>query len=323
VGVGQYVLWRVLQMIPVVLAIIVINFTLIHLAPGDPAVVLAGEYASAEYIQAIRDAYGLEEPLPQQLVTYLVRVLQLDLGRSYSYNRPVADIIATRIPATLLLVVTAQLLGVLVGTLIGTYSAKVYPSRTDSFLSILSLGSYSMPVFWLGLMMILLFGVRLKWLPTSGMFDVTSDAEGIAALGDLLRHLVLPVASLMLGWTVPTFVRLARASVIEISREDFMITARAKGLDENVIYFKHALRNALLPTVTMAGLYLGLTLTGAVLTETVFSWPGIGRLMYEAVLSRDYPLLMGIFIFSSFLVVAASLLTDLAYAILDPRVSYR
>lgn len=319
---GSYLLRRLAQMIPVVFVIIVINFTLIHMAPGDPAVVLAGEYASAEYIQSIRDAYGLEQPLIQQLGQYIVKIVQFDLGRSYSYNRPVIEIIMSRIPATLLLVVTAQVLGVVVGTLLGTFAAMRYPSRTDSLLSVVSLASYSMPVFWLGLMMILIFAVWTRWLPTSGMYDVASDATGLAALPDLLRHMVLPVSSLMLGWTVPTFLRLGRASVIEIAGEDFMLTARAKGLDEKAVYFKHALRNALLPTVTMAGLYLGLTLTGAVLTETVFSWPGIGRLMFEAVNSRDYPLLMGIFIFSSFLVVVASLLTDLVYAMLDPRVSY-
>jgi peptide/nickel transport system permease protein len=322
VAVGRYILWRLAQMIPVVLVIIVINFTLIHLAPGDPAVVLAGEYASADYIQSIRDAYGLEQPLVQQLGQYIVHVIQLDLGRSYSYNRPVIEIIMSRVPATLLLVITAQVLGVVVGTTLGTFAAMRYPSRTDSVLSMVSLGSYSMPVFWLGLMMILFFAVWTRWLPTSGMFDVASEATGLAAFGDLLRHMVLPVSSLMIGWTVPTFMRLGRASVIEIAREDFIMTARAKGLDEQAVYFKHALRNALLPTVTMAGLYLGLTLTGAVLTETVFSWPGIGRLMYEAVMSRDYPLLMGIFIFSAFLVVIASLLTDIVYAMLDPRVNY-
>jgi peptide/nickel transport system permease protein len=322
-GLAQYALRRTLQMIPVVLAIIVINFTVVHLAPGDPAVMLAGEYATREYVQSIRETYGMDEPLPAQLVQYLAHVVQLDLGRSYSYNRPVLDVIADRIPNTLLLVISAQTLGVIIGSLLGTLAAKVYPSRTDAALSMTSLAMYSMPVFWLGLMMILIFAVRLRWFPTSGMFDVASEATGLAALPDLLRHMVLPVTTLMLGWTIPTFLRLQRASVIEVAREDFMTTARAKGLPESTVYFKHALRNALLPTVTMAGLYLGLTLTGAVLTESVFAWPGIGRLTYDAVLGRDYPLLMGIFILSSILVVMASLLTDIAYAFLDPRVSYQ
>ncbi len=321
-GLGRYIVRRLLEMIPVILVIIVLNFVIIRLAPGDPAVVLAGEYASTEYIQAVRQAYDLDKPLLTQLTTYLGHVLQGDLGRSYQYNRPVIEVIANRIPATLLLVLTAQVLGLLLGSLLGTYAARRYPSRTDTALAVGSLAWYSMPIFWIGMMLVLVFAVNLRWFPSSGMRNVLSEAEGIAALPDLLHHMVLPTLSMVFGWTLPTYLRLTRASVLELAREDFATTARAKGLGENAVYFKHILRNALLPTVTVAGLYLGMTLTGAVLTETVFSWPGIGRLLYDAVLSRDYPLLMGVFIISSCLVVVASLLTDIVYAFLDPRVTY-
>ncbi|MBI3977682.1 MAG: ABC transporter permease [Chloroflexi bacterium] len=321
-GLGRYVVRRLLEMVPVVLIIIVLNFTIIRLAPGDPAIVLAGEYASKEHVAAIRQAYELDRPIPAQLVRYLSRVLQGDLGRSYQYNRPVLDVIATRIPNTLILVVTAQTLGLIIGSAVGTYSARRYPSATDSVLSFGSLAWYSMPVFWLGMMMVLVLGVNLKIFPASGMRNVLSEATGIGALLDLLHHLALPALAMMFGSTVPVYLRLTRASVIELSREDFATTARAKGLDENGVYFRHILRNALLPTVTVAGLFLGNVLTGAVLTETVFAWPGIGRLTYDAVLSRDYPLLMGLFIISSCMVVIASLLTDITYAILDPRVTF-
>jgi peptide/nickel transport system permease protein len=322
VGLASYILRRILQLVPVALAIVVINFTLVHLAPGDPAQVLAGEYATPEYVARLHELYGLDQPLPVQLGKYLRAIVHGDLGQSFSYRQPVLDIILSRVPATLLLILTSQILGLIIGTALGTISARFYPSRVDSGLSFLSLAGYSMPIFWLGLIFIYLFAIKLRWLPTSGMRDVTSTAEGFAATGDVARHLILPVLSLLISWTIPTYLRIARASVIEVSREDFITTARCKGLDEKTVFFKHALRNALLPTVTMAGLYLGLALTGAVLTETVFGWPGVGRLMYEAIFSRDYPLLMGIFVLSALAVVVVSLVTDIVNAFLDPRVVY-
>jgi peptide/nickel transport system permease protein len=321
-GLASYIMRRILQLVPVVLVIVVLNFVLIHLAPGDPAQMLAGEFATPEYVASLQESYGLNESLPTQLVRYLGRLLRGDLGDSYSYNRPVLDVIVSRVGATLILIVTSQALGLVVGTALGTLSARHYPSRLDTGLSFFSLAGYSMPVFWLGLVLILVFSIRLGWLPSSGMRDVTSDATGFNGIGDVVQHLVLPVASLMFGWTIPVYLRVARASVIEVSREDFITTARCKGLSETAVFFKHALRNALLPTVTIAGLYLGLALTGAVLTETVFGWPGIGRLMYEAIFSRDYPLLMGVFTVSAIGVVLVSLITDILYAFLDPRIVY-
>ena len=322
-GLATYILRRILQLVPVAFAIIVINFFLVHLAPGDPAQVIAGEFASQEYIDSLRDLYGLDQPLYVQLEKYIAATVRGDLGQSFSYQQPVLGIILSRVPATLLLILVSQILGLVIGTALGTISARFYPSRVDSAFSFVSLAGYSMPVFWLGLMFIYFFAVRLHWLPTSGMRDVTSTSEGFASAGDVARHLVLPVLALLVSWTIPTYLRIARASIIEVSHEDFITTARCKGLDEKTVFFKHALRNALLPTVTMAGMYLGLALTGAVLTETVFGWPGVGRLMYEAIFSRDYPLLMGIFVVSAVAVLVVSLITDIINAFLDPRVAYK
>jgi peptide/nickel transport system permease protein len=313
---------RALQMVPVLVAIVVINFVLVHAAPGDPAQVLAGPFATREYVEQLRHSYGLDQALPVQFLAYVGQLLHGDLGRSYSFNAPVLSVIAQRIPATLLLVLSSQALGLALGTALGTIAARAYPSRGDGALSVVSLAAYSMPIFWLGMLLILLFAVSLHVLPSSGMRGVFSTGGGAGAVADVLQHLLLPVVTLTVAWTIPTYLRLARASVIEVRQEDYITTARAKGLKESVVFFKHALRNALLPVVTVAGLYVGLSLSGAVLTETVFGWPGVGQLMYQAIFSRDYPILMGIFVLTSFGVVAMSLITDVVYAFLDPRVTY-
>jgi len=317
-----YLTRRILQMVPVLFAIVVINFVLIHASPGDPAQVLAGPFATADYVAHLRQSYGLDQPLPVQFIDYLEHLLHGDLGQSLSFSGSVWSVIAARIPATLLLVLTSQGIGIVIGTMLGTVAARHYESRWDATLSVLSLAAYSMPVFWVGLLLIYLFAVTFQVLPASGMHDLFGPTQGVAGVIDVLRHLILPVISLSVSWTIPTYLRLARASVIAVGREDFITTARAKGLRESTVFFKHALRNALLPIVTIGGLYIGLSLSGAVLTETVFGWPGIGQLMYQAIYSRDYPILMGVFLISAIGVVIASLLTDIVYALLDPRVSY-
>ena len=309
------------QIFPVMLFIAVINFVLIHSAPGDPAAALAGEGASQEFIEALRIDYGLDQPLINQLGTYLATLLRGDLGYSFGYRRPVLEIIVERLPATMLLVLASQIPAIVVGTLLGAYSARHYPSRIDSALTGVSLSLYAVPIFWSGLLLILVFAVWLRWLPASGMFSLQAPTEGLGRWLDIARHMALPSTALFL-YTLPQYVRLTRASVIEIMREDFITTARAIGYSENVVFFRHALRNALLPAVTVAGLSLSFVFAGALLTETVFGWPGMGRLMYEGVLKRDYPLLMGVFFVTSALVLVVGILTDLLYAKLDPRVSY-
>lgn len=317
----RYALRRVAQIVPVMLFIATLNFALIHLAPGDPAGALAGEGAPQEFIEALRQEYGLDKSLLEQLALYLGTLLQGDLGYSFAYRRPVIDVILDRVPATLLLVFASQIPAIVFGTLLGAFSARHYPSKLDGLVTGATLSLYAMPIFWTGLLLILIFAVTLRWLPASGMFSFNAPAEGVGRVLDIARHMVLPATALLL-YSLPQYVRLTRASVIEVMREDFITTARAIGYSENVVFLKHALRNALLPAVTVAGLSLSFVFAGALLTETVFGWPGLGRLMYEGVLKRDYPVLMGVFIATSALVLVVGIITDLVYAALDPRVSY-
>jgi peptide/nickel transport system permease protein len=320
---ARYVARRLLEIIPVILAIVVFNFVLIHIAPGDPAQMMAGEMANQEYIQEVRKTYGLDKPIYVQLALYLSNILRGDLGYSIPRGQPVLYLILEKIPATLFLVVSAQVFSVIFGTMMGVLSARNYGSRKDALICLASLVLYSMPVFWFGLILILVFGVGLHIFPIFGMSTAEQNLTGLAHLGDVAWHAFLPVMTLSLAGLTPMFLRLARSSILEVMKEDFITTARAKGLTENVVFFKHALRNALLPTVTQAGLVLGFVFSGAVMTETVFAWPGLGRFMLDTAFQRDYPLMMGMFLFISVTVVAASLVTDIVYSVLDPRVVYK
>ena len=322
-GMTRYLARRLLEIIPVILAIVVFNFVLIHVAPGDPAQMMAGEMANQEYVQEIRMRYGLDKPIYVQLALYLANILRGDLGYSIPRGQPVLFLILEKIPATLLLVISAQVFSVIFGTMIGVLSARNYGSRKDALICFSSLVLYSTPVFWFGLILILVFGVGLRIFPIFGMTAAEKGLTGFAYLGDLIWHAFLPVMTLSLAGLAPMFLRLARSSILEVMKEDFITTARAKGLTENVVFFKHALRNALLPTVTQAGFALGFVFSGAVMTETVFAWPGLGRFMMDTAFQRDYPLLMGMFLFISVAVVAASLITDIVYSVLDPRVVYK
>lgn len=315
----RYFLYRLLQMLPVALLIVVINFVLIHLAPGDVSILLAGEGADPEYMQAVRERYGLDRPLLQQMGLYIGQILQGDLGLSYRTGEPVIGLIAERVPATLLLAGTSLVIAVVVGTAIGTWISRRPGSALDTAVTTLSISLFSIPVFWLGLMLILLFAVTLRWLPSSGMGTIGGPREGLGRILDVARHMVLPVIALSTVW-LGQYVRLARASVSEVLSEAYVTTARAIGYPERQIMVRFGLRNAMLPIVTVLGLELGLLLSGAVLTETVFAWPGLGRLIYDAILARDMPIIMGAFLIMSFTVMIAALLTDLLYAALDPRV---
>lgn len=318
-----YVIRRILEMIPVVLIVIVFNFTLIHLAPGDPVTILAGEAGTREYVEATRKRYGLDEPIYKQLAIYLINVLRGDLGYSFAHSRPVLELIIEKTPATLLLVLTSQSLSIVFGTILGAFCARRYRTKTDYVISFLSLIMYSIPGYWLGLILILVFGIGLRVFPIWGMISAGAGFTGIDYIKDILWHLFLPALTLSAAWLTPLFTRIARSSVIEVMKEDYITVARAKGLTENTIFFKHALRNALIPTVTQAGLILGFVLGGALMTETIFAWPGLGRFMYESIFRRDYPVLMGLFLVTSLCVVAAGLITDIIYGFLDPRVVYK
>ncbi|MGY2053053.1 ABC transporter permease [Methylobacterium sp. JK268] len=305
----------------VLLAIVVLNFGLIRLAPGDPALVMAGEAGAGDpaYVAQLRETFGLDKPLPVQLGLYLAHVATLDLGYSVRQQMPVGRLILDRLPATLLLTGTAFLISLTLGVALGALAARRAGRWSDSAITGLALLFYATPLFWVSLMAIIVFSVRLDWLPAFGFETVGGGYTGLARVADIAQHLVLPALTLGLFF-MAVYVRMTRASMLEVAGQDFVKTARAKGLTEGVIQRRHVLRNALLPVVTLAGLQAGTLVGGAILTETVFAWPGIGRLMYEALLQRDYTLLLGVFVVSSAMVLVFNLVTDLVYRVVDPRI---
>jgi peptide/nickel transport system permease protein len=316
----RYLMRRVAQILPVILALVIFNFVLVHIAPGDPATALAGDNAPLEYIEELRASYGLNEPLHVQLGIYLQKLVQGDLGYSFAYRKPVLEVLLSRLTPTLLLVGISQLVAIPLGILLGALAARHRNSWLDTFISTSMLALYSIPVFWLGLVLILYFAVQLQWLPSSGMMGFSYGRPPDPF--DIARHLVLPLSVLVLH-SLPTYGRITRESVIEAAQDDSIVTARAIGYSESVVFRRFALRNALLPVVTVAGLSLSSLFAGALLVETVFAWPGMGRLMYDAVSQRDFPVLMGGFLFTSIMVVVGSLITDIVYVYLDPRVVYK
>ncbi len=318
-----YTLRRLLQAIPLIFVIILINFFLIHAAPGNPVDFLIGSMdASAEYIDDLRREFGLDQPLWVQFWLYVAKVAQFDLGYSLRFRAPVLDLILGRLPATLLLMGTALIISSLLGVLLGVLAARRPYGAVDNTATVAALAGYSMPVFWLGQLMLLLFSLQLGWFPTQGMYSLRAPSEGWGRVLDIAHHLVLPAACYSI-YNLALVFRLTRVKMQETLALDFITTARAKGLAESRVVLVHALRNALLPVITVIGLNFGFMLAGSVLTETVFAWPGMGRLLYEAIGARDYPVLMGLFTVLSVMVIAANVLTDIAYAIVDPRVVYR
>ena len=312
---------RLLQIVPVVLGIALLNFIILQAAPGDVVDVLAGEAGSAtpEYMAQLRASFGLDQPLWTQFGRYLVQVLTLDLGYSFRQNTPVVELIVERMPATLLLMGAAIAIALALGVLAGVLSSLKVHGWLDNVLSVLTLVSYAMPAFWLGLMAIVLFSARLNWLPSGGMVDLAADHSGLAWVLDVARHLILPSLTLSTFY-LAVYTKLVRSSMLELSGADFIRTARAKGAGPLRITVIHALRNALLPLVTMVGYQVASLLSGAVLVESVFNWPGIGRLAFEAIMARDFNLLLGILLLSSLLVTLINVVIDLVYAWLDPRV---
>jgi peptide/nickel transport system permease protein len=318
---APYLLRRLLAAVPLLIAALVINFTLIHLAPGDPIYLLAGEGGDQKFYAAMRAHYGLDQPIGTQLVLYLANAAQGQLGQSFAYRRSVVEIIMGRLPATLLLVGTSLGLSSLLGIWLGTQAAQRAHSPADHLISLGTLVGYGLPAFWLAQLLVIVFAVWLGWFPVQGMTDVRYGYEGLAFVADVLRHLALPLTTLTL-LHLALVTRLTRTGMREQLGEDYVRTAHAKGLTEDQVVTRHALRNALLPVVTTVGGQFGTLLTSAVLTEIIFAWPGLGRLLYDATLARDYPLLMGIFLFVALSVIIANLVTDIAYTFLDPRVRY-
>ncbi|MEH6528192.1 MAG: ABC transporter permease [Sneathiella sp.] len=313
---------RIGNAVVLLLAVLILNFTLIHIAPGDPVEVLAGEMGGAtpELLAELRASFGLDQPFHVQLLTYLGNVLQGNLGYSYYYDKPVTDLIFDRIGATLLLVISALLFALLAGTFLGVASAQKRSSFLSNIVTVLSLAGFSAPVFWIGIMLILLFAVVIPIFPIAGMTSANTPVGTLANMLDIAHHLALPaltLASIYLAF----YSRLSRASMLEVLESDYVRTARAKGMSPFLVVYKHALRNAILPVVTFAGLQFAQVISGAVLVETVFAWPGLGTLAFESILRRDSPTLLGILFFSALLVLIVNIFIDIAYRIIDPRIS--
>lgn len=317
----KFILTRLLQAVPVVLGVVVLNFLLLQLAPGDAATVLAGEAggAPAEYVEQLRARFGLDKPVLVQLGLYLKNILFLDLGFSFRNNAPVLGLILDRLWPTLLLMGATLVISVGGGVLLGVIAAIGVRTWRDHLISVAAVIAYATPLFWVGLMLILVFSIRLDWFPTSGMEDVVAFHEGWARVVDIAHHLVLPTVTLSLFY-LALYTRLMRATVLEQRGAEYATTARAKGLTERAITMRHVLRNALLPIVTMAGVQVGALLGGSVVVETVFAWPGLGQLAFQSLFARDFNLLLGIFFLSACLVVIVNLVVDVIYVLLDPRI---
>ncbi len=322
---GSYLMKRVGYGLLLMLGVVVLNFLLIRLAPGDPAVVIAGEMGGAteEMLESIREEYGLNRPLLTQLWIYVSGVVRSDLGQSFYFNQPVTTLIAQRILPTILLVITAQILSILLGVFLGVIASRRPGGIVSAFVSVFATIGYAVPVFWTGIMLIILFASILPIFPVEGMLSVKlRDANILIQALDVLHHLVLPAFTLAIIY-LAQYARLSRASMLEVLGSDYIRTARAKGASERSVLFRHALRNAALPILTVAGLQFGNLISGALLVETVFNWPGMGRLAFDSILRRDYPTIMGVLFFASFMVVVANILTDMSYRWADPRLRGR
>jgi peptide/nickel transport system permease protein len=302
-----YLLRRVLSALPAVLGVIVIVFAMVRLAPGDPALLLAGEFADAATVERIRARFGLDRPPLEQFWIFLTGVAGGDLGTSVRTTRPVADDLARFFPATLELAFAAIVVAAVLGVAAGVLSAVYRNTWIDATVTFLSLLGVSMPVFWFGLLAILFFSVNLGWFPVAGRGG--------------LAHLVLPAVTLSTS-SLAIIARMTRSSLLETFGQDYVRTASAKGLNDRAVVLKHALKNALIPVVTIGGLQFGQLLAGAVLTETVFTWPGIGRLLVDSILTRDYPVVQGAVLLIAISFIVVNIVVDLLYAVIDPRIRY-
>jgi peptide/nickel transport system permease protein len=347
----RYIIERILSLIPTILGVTLAVFLLLRLIPGDPAVAMLGEHAAQENVERIREQLGLNRPLfldrealergdvgaffDSQYIRYLGRLARLDLGNSIHRRVAIADELETRFPATMELAMLSMVVAILVGIPIGIVSAARRASIVDSITMVGALIGVSMPIFWLGLMEIMLFAVILNWFPSAGRLDHATEVASITnlilvdsiltgnftAFVDALKHLAMPTIALS---TIPMAIiaRMTRSSMLEVLREDYIRTAHAKGLRELVVLSRHALKNAFLPVITIIGIQMSSLMAGAVLTETIFSWPGIGKWVYDAILGRDYPIVQSGTLLITIVIVLVNLVVDLSYAFLDPRIQY-
>jgi len=321
-GLAIYALRRGINAVPLVLGVVVVNFVLIALAPGDPVTSLIGEYpAPPEYVERVRHDFGLDRSIPERLVLYVANVARGDLGFSFANRQSVTTLLLQRLGRTLVLMLSTVVVATAVGLLLGVLSARRPGSLTDRGATGFALVGYAVPEFWLGQLLILVFAVWLGWLPAGGFRSVRVEYVGFAAALDSFRHMLLPMAALSFRYMAIT-TRLTRASLLEVMSAQYITAARGRGLSENAVLWRHALRAAALPVVTVIGYNFAFIVAGSALVETVFGWPGIGRLMYDSIYTRDYPVLLGILLFVSVTVILVNLITDALYAVLDPRVRY-
>jgi peptide/nickel transport system permease protein len=316
--VGRFILRRVLQAIPTFFGITLLSFTLIRLAPGDPLSLMVINFPtlSPENYEALRRAYGLDQPLPIQYLNWLGRMLTGDFGTSFLFKRPVIEMIQASLPNTLQLSILSLFTALVIGIPLGVLGARFRGGAIDQVIRVLGVAGHAIPGFWFALLFILVGAVELRWFPVAGMLTVGADP---ADIGDRLRHIVGPLLALSLG-PVANFSRLMRTEMLDVIGQDFIRTARAKGVRETGVLFGHALRNALLPIITAAGSTVAALVSGAIVVEQVFAWPGMGRMTYEAARSKDYPIVMAVVVLASIMLLAAYLLRDVAYGIADPRV---
>lgn len=318
----RYLLKRIISGILIIFISLGLSFMLIHAAPGNPISILAGhDNPSPEMIKSLTIKYGLDKSTPVQFKNYMGTLIKGDLGYSIINDKPVIDLIMDKVFPTLLLALSGIIIAAVIGTYSGIYAARKKGSKFDIITNGISYIFDSTPGFWLGLMMILLFASTINIFPTSGMVNLREGYTGMRKAIDVLYHLSLPLATVVLI-QIPTFFRIARSSVIQISSEDFITTFRATGMGEKQIFRDYVFKNAILPTITILGISLAYVLGGVVIIEIVFAWPGMGRLLMDAIMKRDYTLLMGIYLFLSISIIIAMIFVDIAYAIIDPRIRY-
>lgn len=311
----KMILKRIFQLIPVLLITMSMTFVITRVLPGNPAVSILGPQATVEDIAKMEEEMGLHDPMPVQYINYMKRILTGDLGTSYRYNRPVADLIFEKLPNTLQIALASLIIALLIGVPVGIISAVKQYSLFDYISMIAALIGVSMPSFWLGLMLVLIFSVNLGWFPTMGMGAISNG------IGDVISHLFLPSLCLSFG-SMANFARISRSSMLEVIDQDYMKAVRAKGIRENVVIIKHGLKNALPPIVTVLGMRIAALMTGAIMIETIFAWPGIGRLIVDAINNNDFEMIQGTVLFMAILYVTVNLVVDIIYLYINPKVSY-
>lgn len=319
-----FIIRRLIVLVPTFFLISLIIFTLIHLAPGDPITIMiasASRKVDPETIERLIEKFGLKKPLYEQYLRWMSNLLRGDLGFSYRGGKPTIEMIGERAGATLELMLVTEVVSVLIAIVLGVIAAVKHYSLADALSSLGALIGYSIPHFWIGLMGILVFSLWLGWFPFSGTSHAQAGAPLLSVWFDHLKHLILPVGTLTVTWVAYLY-RMVRSSMLEVLHQDYIVTARAKGLKERVVIYKHALRNALLPVVTYEGYSMGFLLGGAAVVETIFSWPGLGKFAVDLANARDYPPLMGLSMAIALMVLVANLCADIAYAIVDPRIRY-